>query len=118
MLLFANLGPAARTASALFLALAVAGSAGAYASYRRPDSVRRLASGGLRLLARAVGGGRRLSRAEEWSARRIDGLREEFREAGRQLGGRPWKTFGFGALALGYWGFDALCMVLVSAAWA
>lgn len=113
LLLFANLGPAARMASTLFLALAVAGTLGAYASYHRPDSVRRLASGGLRLLARAVGGGRRLSRAEEWSARKIDGLREEFRETGRQLGGRPRKALGFGALALGYWGFDALCMVLV-----
>lgn len=113
LLLFANLGPAARTASALFLALTVAGAAGAYASYRRPASVRRLARGGLRLLARAVGGGRRLSRVEGWSARAIDDLREEFRATGRQLGGRPRKALGFGALALGYWGFDSLCILLV-----
>lgn len=113
LLLFANLGPAARTVSALFLALTVAGAMGAYASYRRPAAVRRLAKAGLRPLARVLGGGRRLSRAEKWSARTIDGLREEFRATGRQLGGRPRKALGFGALALGYWGFDALCMIPV-----
>jgi uncharacterized protein (TIRG00374 family) len=113
LLLFANLGPIARAASALFLALTVAGAMGAYASYRRPAAVRRLARAGLGLLARALGGGRRLSRAEDWSARTVGSLREEFRATGRQLGGRPRKALGFGVLALGYWGFDALCMLLV-----
>lgn len=113
LLLFANLDLALRTASALFLALAVAGVVGAYASYRRPSAVRRIASAGLRLLARAVGGGGRLVRAQEWSVRTVDELRDEFRAAGRQLGGRPRKALGFVALAFGYWAFDFLCLVLV-----
>lgn len=113
LLLFANLGAPARTASALFLALTVAGTLGAYASYRRPAAVRGLARAGARLWARALGGGRRLSLVEDWSARTVDGLRKEFRAAKRQLGGRPRKALGFGALATGYWAFDALCMMLV-----
>ncbi len=113
LLLFADLEPAARTAIALFFALTIAGTAGAYSSYRRPSVARGLAKASLRLLACVWGGGRRLSRAEDWSTRTIARLGEEFRAARRQLGGRPREALRFGALALGYWGFDALCMILV-----
>lgn len=113
LLLFANVGPAARTASAVFLALTVAGAIGAYASYRRPSAARRLAKTGLRRLARTLGGGRRLSRVEDWSARTIASLGEEFRAARRKFGGQPREALRLGALASGYWGFDALCMMLV-----
>lgn len=116
LLLFANVGPAAQTVSAIFLALTVAGAIGAYASYRRPSATRGLAKTGLRRLARTLGGGRRLSRLEDWSAKTIAGLGEELRAARRKFSGQPREVLRLGALAFGYWGFDVLCMMLVFAA--
>ena len=48
-----------------------------------------------------------------WSARLISRLGEEIRAARRGLAARPTEAPKLAALALGYWAFDALCLILM-----
>jgi uncharacterized protein (TIRG00374 family) len=115
MLLGRDLGPVGTTASVFFLALTVGVALGAYAAYRRPTLARNVAEKGARLAGRLLGEGLR-RRARTWAVRLVSRLEEELREARRQLVGRSAETPKLAALALGYWAFDALCLILMFAA--
>lgn len=109
-----NLDPAARTAASLGLSLTLAGFVGSYAVYRNPLPAR-LALGGaaravLGLLRRALPG-RGLDAALE---RGLVRLSSELGALRRQLmAAQPAEILRLCALALGFWAFDALCLLLM-----
>jgi uncharacterized protein (TIRG00374 family) len=113
MLLGGDLGPAGTAASALFLALILGLASGAYAAYRRPTLARNTAVKGARLAGRLLGREWLRRKMEAWSVRLVSRLGGELQAARRQLAGHPAKTLKFGALAIGYWAFDALCLILM-----
>jgi glycosyltransferase 2 family protein len=113
MLLDGDLGPADTAASIFFLVLSVCVALGAYAAYRRPTLAKNVAERGTRLVGRLLGREGLQGRAGAWSARLIARLGEELRAARRQLAARPAEAPKLAALALGYWTFDALCLVLM-----
>jgi uncharacterized protein (TIRG00374 family) len=55
-------------------------------------------------------------KAAVWSVRLVSRLGEELRAARRQLAGRSAEAPKLAALALGYWAFDVLCLILMFAA--
>jgi uncharacterized protein (TIRG00374 family) len=116
MLLGRDLGPASMAAGALFLVLILVVVLGTYVAYRRPtlakNGAERVAHLAGRLLRRE--GLRR--KTEAWSVRLVSRLGEEFRAARQQLAGRSAETPKLAALALGYWAFDVLCLILMFAA--
>jgi len=116
MLIERDLGSAGTVAAFSFLALTVGLALGAYAAYRRPTLAKNVAERGARLVGRLLGGGRLRRRVEAWSVRLVSRLGEELREARRQLDRRSAQTPKLAALALGYWAFDALCLILMFAA--
>jgi uncharacterized protein (TIRG00374 family) len=116
MLLERDLGSAGTAAAFSFLALTVGAALGAYATYRRPTLAKKLAERVVRLVGRLLGGGRLRRRADAWSVRLISRLGEDLREARRQLARQSAETPKLAALALGYWAFDVLCLILMFAA--
>jgi glycosyltransferase 2 family protein len=116
MLLGGDLGPAETAASAFFLALTWGLALGAYAAYRRPTLARNVAEREARLVERLLGseGLRRL--ATTWAVGLVSQLGEELRAAHRHLSGRSAEMPRLAVLALGYWAFDALCLILMFAA--
>jgi uncharacterized protein (TIRG00374 family) len=113
MLVDADLGPVSTAASILFLALILSVSMVAYAAYRRPTFAKNVAEKGARLSERFLAGEGLRRRARTWSARLISRLVEEIRAARRQLAARPAEAPRLAALALGYWAFDVLCLILM-----
>jgi len=113
MLLDGDLGPVSTAASIFFLALTLTVTMVAYAAYRRPTFAKNVAEKGARLTGRLLGGEELQRRARTWSAQLISRLGEEIRAARRQLARRSAETPKLAALALGYWTFDALCMILM-----
>ena len=113
MLLDGDLGPVSTAASIFMLALALSITIVAYAAYRRPRFAKYVAEKGARLTGRVLSGEGLQRRARTWSARLISRLAEEIRAARRQLGARPAEAPKLAALALGYWAFDALCLILM-----
>ena len=113
MLLAGVLGPADTAASVFFLALTASVTLGAYAAYRRPTLAKNVAEKGTRLAGRLLGGEGLRRRAGARSVRLVSRLGEEFRAARRQLAGRHTEAAKLAALALGYWAFDALCLILM-----
>jgi glycosyltransferase 2 family protein len=102
------------TAATIFvLALTLSVTTVAYAAYRRPTFAKNVAQKGARLTSRLLGGEGWRRRARTWSARLISRLGEELRAARRQLAARPAEVPKLAALALGYWAFDALCLILM-----
>ena len=112
MLLKGDLGPVDAAASVFFLALAGCVALVAYAAYRRPTLARRAAESVAGLSERLLGAGRSRTRL----VRLVSRLGEELRAARRELTLHSAETPKLAALALGYWAFDALCLVLVFAA--
>ena len=103
------------TAGALVLfALTIAAFVAALVAQRRPKAVRRVLSGIL------YGAGRPFlrrrwsrERTEEWSHRVVSWLRDEAMVVRDQLMGNRRRALQLGALAVGYWAFDALCLIVV-----
>jgi uncharacterized protein (TIRG00374 family) len=116
MLLDGDLDSAGTAASFLFLALLLGVASGAYAAYRRPTLAKDIAKKVARLAGRLLKREGLRRKMEAWSVRLVSRLRGEVRAARRQLAGHPAKTLKLGALAIGYWAFDALCLVLMFAA--
>ena len=88
----------------------------AYVAYRRPTLAERVAKAGISLIGRLPRGSRSrsvLETAEVRSAEFVSQLAEEFRTAHRRLTGSPKEVLELSALALGYWAFDALCLILM-----
>jgi uncharacterized protein (TIRG00374 family) len=113
MLLNGDLGQMSTAASIFGLALTVLVTLVAYAAYRRPTFAKNVAKKGARLIGCLPGGEGLRRRARTWSARFISGLGEEIRATRRQLAARPTEAPKLAALALGYWAFDALCLILM-----
>jgi uncharacterized protein (TIRG00374 family) len=113
MLLDGDLGPVSTAASIFFLALTLSVTIVAYAAYRRPTFAKNVAEKGARLTECLLGGEGLGRRARTWSARFISRLGEEIRAARRQLAAQPAEAPKLAALALGYWAFDALCLILM-----
>ena len=107
----------ATTGALLLFALSIAVVVAALVAQRRPRMVRRALSGVLYWLGRPFLR-RRWSRerTEEWAERVVGWLRDEARVIRAQLLGSPSRALKLGALALGYWAFDALCLLVVFAA--
>jgi glycosyltransferase 2 family protein len=116
MLVGRDLGPVGTTASTFFLALTVGVTLGAYAAYRSPTLARTVAERVARLAGRLLGGEGLRSRASTWAVRLVSRLGEELRAARQQWAGRSAEKPKLAALALGYWAFDALCLILMFAA--
>ena len=116
MLVERDLGPVGTTASVLFLALTVGVALGAYAAYRRPTLAKNVVEKVARLAERLLGGEGLRRRARTWVVRLVSRFGEELRVARRQLAERSAQTPKLAALALGYWAFDALCLILMFAA--
>ena len=113
MLVKRDLGPADTAASILFLVLTVSVALGAYVAYRRPTLAKNVAERGTRLAGRLLGGEGLRQRAGAWSIRFVAWLGEELRVARRQLARRSAEAAKLTTLALGYWAFDALCLILM-----
>ena len=113
MILHRDLGTAGLIAALIGLALTLAILAGSYAAYRRPQPVRDFLSRLFRGVVALLPGQHSGRRAEDLAKKIVANVRNEIRAARRQLGGRPGEALKLTALAFGYWGFDALCLVLV-----
>ena len=113
MLLDGDLGPVSTAASIFYFALTLSVTIVAYAAYRRPTFARNVAGKGVRLTRRLLGVEGLGRRARMWSARLISRLGEEIRAARRGLAARPTEAPKLAALALSYWAFDALCLILM-----
>ncbi|ABG05305.1 conserved hypothetical protein 374 [Rubrobacter xylanophilus DSM 9941] len=109
-----NLDPAQRTAASLGLSLTLAGFAGSYAVYRNPLPARLALEGAAKGLPGLLGGsarGRRLAAALERALLRLGA---ELGALRRQLmSAPPAEILRLCALALGFWAFDALCLLLM-----
>ena len=116
LLLDWDLDPAGTAASLLILTLLLGIASGAYAAYRRPIPAKNLAKKVACLAGRLLKREGLRRKLEAWPVRLVSRLREELRAARQQLAGHPTKTLKLGALATGYWAFDALCLVLMFAA--
>jgi glycosyltransferase 2 family protein len=114
MLVDRDLGPVGTVAVVILLALIVSAVLGAYAAYRRPTLARNMVERVIHLAERKHVRLRRKTEAR--SARLVSRLGEELRAARRQLAGRSAGAPKLAALALGYWVFDALCLILMFAA--
>ena len=113
MLVERDLGPVSTAASVFFLALTLSVTMVAYVAYRRPTFAKHVAEKGTHLVGRVLGGEGLQGRAGAWSVRLIARLGEELRAARQQLAARPAEAAKLTALALGYWAFDALCLILM-----
>jgi uncharacterized protein (TIRG00374 family) len=113
MLLDGDLDPAGTAAGFLFLALLLGVASGAYAAYRRPTLAKDIAKKVARLAGRLLKREGLRRKMEAWSVRLVSRLGGELRAARRQLAGHPEKTLKLGALGMGYWAFDALCLILM-----
>jgi glycosyltransferase 2 family protein len=103
------------TAGAVFLfALTLAAFIAALVAQRRPRAVRRILSGLLYTIGRPFLR-RRWSRqrTEDWSHTVVSWLRDEVKVIRDQLLGNRSRALQLGVLALGYWAFDALCLIVV-----
>ena len=116
LVLGADLGPAGTAASTLFLALSFVTVLIAYWAYRRPTFAKSIAKAGVRLVGRLLSAEGFRRKAEEQATRLVSHLGQELRVVRRQLIVRSAEAPKLVALALGYWAFDVLCLILVFAA--
>jgi uncharacterized protein (TIRG00374 family) len=113
LILTKNLSPVEMAASILFLVLVSAVALGAYTAHRNPRFSKDMAQRAVRVASRLVGGREWWRKMEALSVRLISRLGEVLRETRRQLARRRAEMPKLGALALGYWAFDALCLILM-----
>ena len=98
----------------LLFALTIAVVAATLVAQRRPKAVRRVLATVLYALGRPFLR-RRWSRrrTEDWAQDVVSWLRDEVRVLRAQLLGSPLRALKLGVLALGYWVFDAVCLLVV-----
>jgi hypothetical protein len=113
MILTRKLSLVETVASVLFLVLVFAVALGAYTARRSPMFSKNMVQRGVRMVGRLQGGTERQRKMETRTIRLISRLGEVLGEADRQLAGRRAEVLKLGALALGYWAFDALCLILM-----
>jgi glycosyltransferase 2 family protein len=86
---------------------------GAYTAHRSPGFSKSMVQRGVRMAGRLLGGRERQQKVETRSIRLISRLGQVLRDTGRHLARRRAEVPKLGALALGYWSFDALCLILM-----
>jgi uncharacterized protein (TIRG00374 family) len=116
LLLRGGLGPVETAASVFFLALTLCLALAAYLAYGRPTLAQNTAKAAAGLVGRLPVDEDRCRRVEAWFVRLVSSLGQELREARRQLILKSAETPKLAALALGYWAFDALCLIVMFAA--
>ena len=108
------LGRATTTAALVIFILTLCLVVLGYFAYLQPLSAKRFMAGFFYALGRTF---RRRSwsrkRTEMWAARIVVNVKLEVRALREQLLGHPLAAMRLGALALGYWGFDALCLLVI-----
>ncbi|HEX2729662.1 MAG TPA: lysylphosphatidylglycerol synthase transmembrane domain-containing protein [Rubrobacteraceae bacterium] len=113
MVLNRDLGVAQTSVAFVGFVFVLVAGAGSYEAYRNPALTRRVL---VRLL---LLGGRLLRRKwsrrriESWAATAVSNVRDEIKAARRQYVSRARSTLGLAGLALGYWVFDALCLIVM-----
>ena len=113
MILHRDLGTAGLISALVGLSLTLAILVGSYAAYRRPQPIRNFLTRIFRGFMSLAPGQHSGKRAEDLARKIVTNVRDELRATRKQLGGRPREALKLAALAFGYWGFDALCLVLV-----
>ncbi len=114
LILDRELNRIASLAALLLFVLVILAFAVAFLAQRRPRVVRRLLTNVLYGLGRPFLR-RRWSRRRTgaWAVGVVNWLRDEAGTLRDQLLGSPTRAVKLGALAFGYWGFDALCLLVV-----
>jgi glycosyltransferase 2 family protein len=107
------LGRATTTAALVVLVLTLCLVFLGYLAYRRPLSAKRLMAGFFYALGRLFRRRWSRKRTEMWAARIVVNIKLEMRALREQLLGHPVAALKLGVLALGYWGFDALCLLII-----
>lgn len=102
---------AASTLAALLLT--VAALAGSYAAYRSPLSVERIVGRVIFVTTRMLRRGYSRQEADDRAKRLVSNVRDSLRAVERRIRTSPAETLRWGALALGYWAFDALCLIIM-----
>jgi uncharacterized protein (TIRG00374 family) len=109
-----NLGRTATTASLLTFVLTLCLVFLGYVAYLRPYTARRLLAGFFYNLGRIfLRRSWSRKRTEMRAARIVIKLQTEVRALRDQLLDHPLAALRLGALAVGYWGFDALCLMII-----
>ncbi|QYJ17230.1 hypothetical protein Rxycam_03072 [Rubrobacter xylanophilus DSM 9941] len=112
LLVRGNLDPTARTAASLGFSLTLASFVGTYAVYRNPLPVRLAIEGTAKALLQLAGKtlpgrGAALERGLLRLKAELGALRRELMSV------RPAEALRMGVLALGFWTFDALCLLIM-----
>ena len=107
------LGWATTTAALVVLLLMLCLVFLGYLAYRRPLAARRTMAGFFYALGRLFRRRWSHKRTEVWAARIVVNIKWEMRALREQLLGHPVAALKLGVLALGYWGFDALCLLVI-----
>jgi glycosyltransferase 2 family protein len=107
------LGRTTTTAALIVFVLTIFLAFLAYLAYLWPLAARRFLTGLFYVLGRIFRRNWSRKRTEMRAARIVVNLKMEMRALREQLIGHPLAALRLGALALGYWGFDALCLLII-----
>jgi len=107
------LGRATTTAALVVFVLTLGLVFLGYLAYLWPRSARRFLTGFFYTLGRLFRRNWSRKRTEMRAARIVVRLRTEVRALREQLLGHPLAALKLGALALGYWGFEASCLLII-----
>lgn len=113
MVLNGDLSPAELTIAPAGLILVLVAGLGSYAAYRNPVATKRALMGLLFFGGRLLRRNWSRRRVESWAAGAVSIVRAEISAARRQYVSRARSTLGLAGLALGYWIFDALCLIVM-----
>ncbi len=108
-----SLGQTATTASLLAFIITLCLLLLGYLAYLRPNVARRFLTGFFYTLGRIFLRRWSRRRTELRAARIVIVLQAEVRALREQLVHHPVAALKLGALAIGYWGFDALCLIII-----
>lgn len=108
-----SLGRTATTASLFAFVLTLCLLLLGYLAYLRPIVARRFLTGFFYTLGRLFLRRWSRRRTELRAARIVIGIQNEVRALREQLIYHPLAALKLGALAIGYWGFDALCLIII-----
>lgn len=108
-----DLGAAGTLGAVVLLLSPLVVALGAHTATRDPGLLRRLLGRAIYGVIGSVRRGYTRRRAQDRADGLVDGLAREYRAGREQLANRPGQAVRLYLLALGYWAFDALCLVLV-----
>ncbi len=106
-------GPVGSGAALVALLFTLVLLIGSYIAHRNPRPIRRALGRVIFLVWRILRRRRSRREANERAGRLVEQVRGEIRAARREVRNRPGEAASLAALALGYWGFDALCLIVM-----